>query len=555
MSTATKQLVLDIETNSVHSTIWLCVTQDVETQEILCHTDPSTLAPLVKEYDQIIGHNLIGFDAPVLRKVWNIGIQKSKAVDTLILSRLLNPQVDGGHSLKAWGQRLGDQKIEFNFEDFDNGLTDEMREYCIQDVKLTRTLYRYLLQGFKEWRDASQSILLEHDIAVICKRQEDNGFKLDVSNAETLRAELSDRMGVIEDEVQSVFPPIVEERWSEKTGKRLKDKVTIFNLASRKQISERLMTLGWKPTKHTEKGQPIVDEGTLKGIDIPEAQLIAEYLMLQKRVGLIDSWLKHVDKTDNRVHGGIITNGAVTGRMTHRNPNLGQVPSVNSPYGAECRKLFTVDDGNVLVGTDLAGIELRCLAHYMQDEEWQEELLNGDIHQKNADAAGITRPQAKTLIYATLYGAGPSKVGSIVGGGAKEGNEILYRFYSNTPKLRILMEKVAKVAAKGYVPGLDGRRILVRSEHAALNSLLQGCGAIIAKQWCIEAHKTFKKQGLPVQQVAFVHDEIQIETAERHGEDVAQIMCDAASQAGITLGFRCPVDAESKIGKNWFDTH
>ena len=185
----------------------------------------------------------------------------------------------------------------------------------------------------------------------------------------------------------------------------------------------------------------------------------------------------------------------------------------------------------------------------------QEELLNGDIHQKNADAAGITRPQAKTLIYATLYGAGPTKVGSIVGGGAKEGNEVLHRFYSNTPKLRQLMEKVQKVASKGYVPGLDGRRILVRSEHAALNSLLQGCGAIIAKQWAVEAHKAFKARHIPVQQVAFVHDEIQIETAERYGEDVAQIMCDAASQAGITLGFRCPVDAEAKIGKNWYDTH
>jgi len=209
----------------------------------------------------------------------------------------------------------------------------------------------------------------------------------------------------------------------------------------------------------------------------------------------------------------------------------------------------------VLVGTDLAGIELRCLAHYMQDDEWTEELLNGDIHQKNADAAGITRPQAKTLIYATLYGAGPRKVGSIVGGGAKEGNEILFRFYRNTPKLQQLMEKVAKVAAKKYVPGLDGRRILVRYDHAALNSLLQGCGAIIAKQWCIEAHKVFRQRQIPVKQVAFVHDEIQIETAEKHGEEVAQIMCDAASQAGITLGFRCPVDAESKIGQNWFDTH
>ena len=545
---------MDIETNSTHSTIWCCLTQDVETGESICHTEPTTLEPLVKEYDQIIGHNIIGFDAPVLRKLWNIGIPKSKAVDTLILSRLLNPQLEGGHSLRAWGLRLKNQKIDF--EDYDGGLTDEMVEYCRQDVALTADLYGVLMAGLNEWKDPSQSIKIEHDIAVICKKQEDNGFKLDVPAASILKATLSDRMGVLEDTVQSVFPPIVEERWSEKTGKRLKDKVTVFNLASRKQIGERLQALGWKPTKRTEKGQPIVDEGTLESVNIPEAQMIAEYLMLQKRVAMIDSWLKHVDKNTDRVHGGIITNGAVTGRMTHRNPNMGQVPSVSKPYGQEIRSLWTVDDGNVLVGTDLAGIELRCLAHYMQDDDWTEELLNGDIHTKNQKAAGLeTRAQAKTMQYAVLYGAGPAKVGSIVGGGAKEGNEILFRFFNNTPKLRQLMEKVQKVAAKGYVPGIDGRRILVRSEHAALNSLLQGCGAIVAKQWAIEAHKQFKAQNIPVKQVAFVHDEIQIETAERYGEAVAQIMCDAASQAGITLGFRCPVDAEAKIGKNWYDTH
>ena len=550
-----KRLILDIETNRSHNTIWIVVTKDVDTGEIVCHTDPSTLAPLVKEYDQIIGHNLIGFDAPVLRTVWNIGIKKSSAVDTLILSRLLNPQLEGGHSLKAWGRRLSNNKIDFDFEDFDNGLTQEMQDYCIQDVKLTRDLYLHLMGELDQWSDATQSILLEHDIAVLCRQQERNGFKLNVPAAISLRNELTDQMDYIEANVQSVFPPIVEERWSEKTGKQLKDKVTVFNLASRKQIADRLQTLGWKPSKHTEKGQPIVDEGTLENIEIPEAQMIAEYLMMQKRVGLIDSWLKHVDENTDRVHGAIITNGAVTGRMTHHSPNMGQIPSVNKPYGERIRSLWTVDRGHVLVGTDLSGIELRCLAHYMQDPEWQEELLNGDIHQKNADAAGITRPQAKTLIYATLYGAGPAKIGSIVGGGARQGQEVLSRFYANTPALSRLMEKVKKVASKGYVPGLDGRRIIVRSEHAALNSLLQGCGAIIAKQWCIEAHQQFRRFRLPVRQVAFVHDEIQIETEEKYGEQVAQIMCESASQAGITLGFRCPVDAESKIGKNWFDTH
>lgn len=550
----TKELVLDIETDRKHSTIWICVTEDVQTGEVQCHTEPQSLELLLKQYDRVIGHNLIGFDAPVLKRLWNIGIKRGQAVDTLIMSRLLNPVIEGGHSLRAWGVRFGGDGKQ-DFTDFDGGLTDEMREYCIQDVHLTVELYQRLRESLDKWRDAQTALLLERDVAIECSKQERNGFKLDVPQAQILSAELSDRMGVIEDELQNIFPPIVEERWSEKTGKQLKDKVTVFNVGSRKQIAERLMSLGWKPEKHTEKGQPIVDESTLENIDIPQAEKIAEYLMLQKRVGLINAWLSHVDETDNRVHGAIITIGTITNRMAHHSPNLGQIPSVKKPYGKECRSLFTVDEGNVLVGSDLSGIELRCLAHYMQDEDWTEELLNGDVHQKNADAAGISRDNAKTLIYATLYGAGSAKVGSIVGGGAKEGNKILHRFYKNTPKLRILMEKVGRLALKGYVPGLDGRRIQVRSEHSALNTLLQGAGSIVAKQWCVQMHRNFRKEGIDVKQVAFVHDEIQVECAKSDADRVAQIMEQSAPEAGEILGFRCPVAAESKIGNNWYETH
>ena len=538
-----KVLVLDIETNLKHDTIWCCVANDQ------VFTDATGLQELVNSVDIIVGHNIIGFDGPVLSRVWNIKIPLTKVRDTLVMSRLWNPQLEGGHSLRAWGERLGDFKDEFT--DFDGGLTQEMIDYCKQDVHVTSLLYSKLT---RELQNYGSSVDLEHRIAFIMKKQEDNGFKISVQEAVSLLAQLKDRMSFITDEMQAIFPPIVEERWSEKTGKRLKDRVTVFNVGSRQQIADRLQSIGVTFTKKTEKGSIIVDETTLKSIDKPEAQLIAEYLMLQKRVGLLDSWIDSV-KDDGRVHGRVITNGAVTGRMTHQKPNMGQIPSVNSEYGSDCRQLWTVEEGSVLVGTDLSGIELRCLSHYMQDAEWQEELLNGDIHQKNADAAGITRPQAKTLIYATLYGAGPSKIGSIVGGGAREGQEVLSRFYANTPALSRLMEKVKKVASKGYVPGLDGRKIIVRSEHAALNSLLQGCGAIIAKQWCIEAHKEFKRFRLPVRQVAFVHDEIQIETKEEYGQQVASIMVNSARTAGISLGFRCPVDAESKIGNNWFDTH
>ena len=538
-------LVLDIETNLTHDTIWCCVANgDV-------YTDAKGLQQLVNSHDIIVGHNIIGFDGPILSKVWGVKIPISKVRDTLVMSRLLNPQLEGGHSLRAWGERIGEYKDDFT--DFDGGLSDEMVTYCKQDVTVTAELYRRLDRDLK---DFGRSVELEHQVAVLMKRQENNGFKLNVPEAVSLLAELKDRMSVITDEMQAIFPPIVEERWSEKTGKQLKDKVTVFNVGSRQQIAERLHSLGAKFTKKTEKGSIIVDESVLAGIDLPEAQVIAEYLMLQKRVGLIDSWLEHVDINTFRVHGRVITNGAVTGRMTHSNPNMGQIPSVSSIYGAECRKLWTVDAGNVLVGCDLSGIELRCLAHYMQDDEWTKELLDGDIHTKNQKAAGLeTRAQAKTFIYATLYGAGPAKIGSIVGGGAAAGSRLLQSFYSNTPRLAALMQKVQRLAEKGYVPGLDGRKIQVRSQHSALNSLLQGCGAIIAKQWCVEMHRRFRQQSIDVQQVAFVHDEIQVETKEDDGQRVADIMVESAKQAGITLGFRCPVDAEAKIGYNWFDTH
>lgn len=548
-----KTLILDIETNSKLDHIWCCVTQDVTTNDVKVFTSPEGLTDHLKDYDKVVGHNIIGFDGPKLSELWNVTIPARKAVDTLVLSRLLNPVRDGGHSLRSWGIELGEHKLDFT--DYDGGLTDEMLDYCKKDVDVTARLYRLLQERFKEWNSPEKSIDLEHQVAVVCAKQERNGFKLDVPKAQILHAKLSDRMATIEDQMQEVFPPIVEERWSEKTGKRLKDKITEFNPGSRQQIGERLQSLGWKPKQFTETGQPKVDETVLEKIDLAEAQLIAEYLMIQKRVGLLDSWLKYVDDRSERIHGGIITIGTITGRMSHRTPNLGQVPSVTKPYGEECRSLFTVEAGNVLVGSDLSGIELRCLAHYMEDEEWTEELLNGDIHQKNADAAQISRPQAKTLIYATLYGAGPAKIGSIVGGGAKEGNEVLQRFYDNTPSLSKLMQKVREQAQKGYVSGLDGRKILVRSDHAALNSLLQGAGAIIAKQWAIEAHKVFRQRRIPVKQVAFVHDEIQIETEERYGKEVASVMIKAAADAGNLLNFKCPVDAESKVGVNWFETH
>jgi DNA polymerase I-like protein with 3'-5' exonuclease and polymerase domains len=299
----------------------------------------------------------------------------------------------------------------------------------------------------------------------------------------------------------------------------------------------------------------MVDEVILSKLPYPEAKAMAEYLLIQKRIAQASSWLEHV-ADDGRVHGKVITNGAVTGRMTHHSPNMAQVPAVTAEYGDVSRQVWTVDAGNVLVGCDASGLELRMLAHYMKDEDYTKEVINGDVHSKNQLAAGLqTRPQAKTFIYAFLYGAGPAKIGSIVGGNADAGKRLIASFLKNTPALKMLKEKVAKYAEKGFVPGLDGRRLWIRSEHAALNTLLQGAGAICMKQALIHLHDSLKRLKIPAKFVANVHDEIQIEVLKEHGTIVGELAVDAIEQAGVTLGLRCPLTGEYKVGNNWKETH
>ena len=549
------RLYLDIETNLAHDKIWVCCFY-VEGAMYNCH-DGAMLQEAINQADEVVAHNLIRFDRPVLENVWGITIPEEKCRDTLVLSRLYNPNIEGGHSLKNLGGLAGIPKLDFDVEDFDAGLTDEMLEYCQRDVEALRAVDLWLEDKLKQWGKPEQSIELEHKVAVLMYQQERNGFKLDEQYAVTLLGELNCRMAVIEGELQQVFPPIVTERYSEKTGKRLKDNVEVFNVGSRQQIAKRLLEKGAKFTKKTEKGSIIVDEPVLAELDIPEAKLCLEYLTIQKMVGMLNQWLDKLER-DGRVRGKVNSNGAVTGRMTQNSPNMAQVPSVTSVYGKQARTCWTVDKGNKLVGCDLSGIELRCLAHYMQDDEWTKELLEGDIHTKNQLAAGLEeRSQAKTMIYATLYGAGTAKIGSIVGGGRDRGKKIMDNFYKNTPALKALKEKVARISEKGYLPALDKRRLIVRSEHSALNTLLQSAGAIVAKQWLVETDALFKQQGIDeyVKRVVTAHDEQQLEVKEDYAEEVGKLCVEAAQIAADKLGFRVRVDAEYKVGDNWLETH
>jgi DNA polymerase I-like protein with 3'-5' exonuclease and polymerase domains len=541
---------LDIETTTDHLTIWCAVTK--VKNDIQVHITPDSLRSVLNEADKVIGHNLIGFDCRVLNSVWNIHVDRSSVVDTLYLSRLYNPSQDGGHSLRNWGTILGGTG-KLDFTDYDGGLCDEMIEYCIADVELTEQVHKWLELQLRNENFSQQSIDLEHSVGWAVTEQERNGFKLDTEYADKLMMDLMFEMNNIEAELQSIFPPIVEERISEKTGKRLKDKVTIFNPGSRKQIAERLQGLGVTFKKKTEKGNIIVDEKVLDGIDLPEAKAVARYMMLQKRVAQIDSWLKAV-KDDGRVHGRVITNGAVTGRMTHLSPNMAQVPAVSAPFGTECRSCWTVDEGNSLVGIDASGLELRMLAHYMDDEDYTNEILNGDIHTANQRAAGLeTRPLAKTFIYAFLYGAGDAKIGAIVGGNSYTGRRLKETFLSNTPSLERVRGDTHIEAQSGVLAGLDGRKLRVRSEHAALNTLLQGAGAIVMKQALI--HLSDRLKNIPHRFVANVHDEWQIETTTHYADTVGRIGVRAIRIAGETLNLRCPLDGEYRVGNNWAETH
>jgi DNA polymerase I-like protein with 3'-5' exonuclease and polymerase domains len=548
------KIVLDIETNSKHDKIWLAVTRNIDTGEVKSWKEASGLQKYLDSCDLIIMHNGICFDAPVLRETWKTSIMPSQVCDTLVLSRLLSPSLEGGHSLDAWGKRLGFPKGEFN--DWDGGLTSEMEEYCIQDTLVTQKLYEHLTSELKLNKFEQRSIDLEHKVQAIIAKQERNGFKLDEVAGITLLSTLQNKLAHIENELQGIFPAKTIERVSEKTGKPLKAKVEVFNPGSRKQIGERLIEKGWKPSRYTETGQPIVDEGTLDGVDIPEAKAINEFLMLQKRVAQIESWLKAVG-SDGRVHGKVITNGAVTGRMTHMSPNMAQVPNSGSPYGEDCRDLWIVEKGYKLVGIDASGLELRMLAHYMKDDAYTSEVVSGDIHTANQKAAGLqTRNQAKTFIYAFLYGAGDAKIGTVVGAGAKEGKELKSRFLKNTPSLEELRKNVSKIAAnKGSLPGLDGRRVQVRSDHAALNTLLQSAGAIVMKQALVLLNDELRRAKINYKFVANVHDEWQIEVEEARAEEAGKLGVLAIEKAGKVLKMRCPLSGEYKVGNSWKETH
>ena len=535
-------------------------------------SDATEIQEYINGYSTVVGHNIIGFDSPVMNDL--LGITLPNVVDTLVLSRLYNPQMEGGHSLRAWGERLGFRKGD---HDDWSTLSDEMIEYCERDLDVTAKLYTKLTEKLEEFQ--GESIELEHEVQRIITKQENNGWELDVERAFNLQGKLKQRSMEVEQEVHKRFTPLavfdkevtpkynkdgslsvvglkfLGARSTDVAGPFSRVSFPEFNLGSRQQIARHLQFFGWKPKLFTEKGQAIVDEGVLSKVDIPEAKLIAEYLLIQKRTAQVQSWIEAVEE-DGRVHGRVNSIGAVTGRMTHSSPNMAQVPASYSPYGTECRECWTVPKGYRLVGIDAAGLELRMLAHYMNDKEYTNEVTNGDVHTTNQKNAGLaTRDLAHTFIYAFLYGAGDAKIGAIVGGSRRDGAKLKEKFLDNTPPLRDLRERVARSAKKGHLIGLDGRKLILRSEHAALNTLLQSAGAIIMKKSLTILDEYATIHNIEYKFVGNIHDEFQVEVKEEQAEKLGWLAVECIKAAGDRMNLKCPLDGEFKVGVNWAATH
>ena len=540
--------IVDIETDALDATLIHCIVARNYSdgkEKVWVGDECKEFASWSKRIDKFIMHNGVSFDAPILNRLTGSNIKVNQVRDTLIESQLYNPIRDGGHSLASWGERLRFPKGDFNTFDM---YTPEMLEYCRQDVRLTHKVAQELEKEGKKF--STKSYDLELKVRAIVDQQEKNGFTFNLREAMSFLAVLEEEQQSLEDKAQEMFEPV-------EVQLKTKVKYIPFNIASRKQIAERLMKRGWKPKKFTDKGNIIVSEEILDTLKMPEAKMFSRYFLLQKRTGLVRAWIAAC-QDDNKVRGRVMTLRTITGRMAHNSPNMAQVPASYSPYGKECRSLWTVSnlDTHVLIGTDASGLELRCLAHYMDWPEYTNEVVNGDIHTANMRAAGLTdRDQAKTFIYAFLYGAGSAKIGKVVGGGVLTGQRLIAKFLRNMPQLRKLRENVVEASRSGTIVALDGRLLHIRADYASLNTLLQGAGAIICKQWLVHIMERIHKSGVDAKLVASIHDEYQFEVSKKDAKEFGKITKDAMKETGRTLDVKCPLDCEFKIGTTWMETH
>ena len=588
-----RRVVCDIETNGLKpDKIWCCVCKDVDTGDVTIFRDGD--ADKARKFfdgcSKIIGHNFIGYDAIWLNKLWKTGIKIDKIVDTLVLSRLAY-SLRSGHSLREWGEHLGIYKD--HHEDWSQW-SQEMEDYCVQDVEVTVAVYHQLRKELKGID--RRAIELEHWSQAVLERQRLNGFKLDVELAMKTKAQIDAEYFDIIKQLQQLFPPrkVVVGEWVVKrnkdgninsVSKRIIESQLVeqiegdkynrieykeFCIDSPKEIVASLEGY-WDPVIMTPAGQPKICEenlNTLRPDAPPELQLIKRCKVLKSRSTLIQSYFDACEE-DGRVHGQVVSIGAGTHRMAHRNPNTGNIPS-KGIYGEVCRQMFTVDKGRKLVGCDAANIQFRILAHYLNNEELIDQIVNKDMHYYFSQMYGLNpkdkeydpsdhdlvagRKKGKTCTFAIIMGAGVGKIGQILGS-AEKGREAFDNLRKNIKGWNKFHKEIEYRAGVGYYIGLDGRKIPLKSAHFGMSSYLQAGEAVIMKRAMVESFKEIKQKGLDAFQVAVVHDEMQYDCAADCAEEVGEILRRHIIEAGEYYKLRCPLDGEYVIGNNWLETH
>lgn len=570
MSDPQTVLVWDIETNvgdPIPTEIHLVVTRDLQTNEVnvFRSNQLDQAVDHLNSADVLVGHNSIMFDTVVTEHVTGRKITP-KQLDTVLMSRVLWPDredhIAGGNSLANWGDYLGYPKDDYTDWCKENGLDpwsewrQEMQDYCIQDTQVSAALYRFLAPRAASIRQATK---LEHDVAWAINNQIATGFGYDLDSAIQLEQSITAEKDDITDKLRGLFPDKVEPlRFHKTTGKPLTQKIEVFNPASRQQVASRMReTYGWQPNEFTEKsGAAKINEDILGSIDNPAAPLLERWFTLKKRQEQLTKWFQYCH--DGAIHGGVITNGTVSGRMSHQRPNLAQVPRHPKPYGAEIRALFRPAPGYTYqVGIDAAALELRMLAHYMahwDDGDYARKVLESDIHTANQMAAGLeTRDDAKTFIFALIYGAGDAKIGrDFANGSARAGKKLKESFYQANPAFKSLRDAISfQVKKNKGLVGLDGRFLPIRSPHKAMNQLLQSAGAVLMKQALV-----LMDQRMPddASFMANIHDEWQM-CCDSEPDRLGSIAADCIREAGEILNLKIPMEGKYMVGNNWGECH
>lgn len=608
-----KAIVVDIETESLKpSNIWCVCFEDIDTRTQGTLTNLNEIREFISgklaDGYKLIFHNGINFDVPVLNRIAGTSIRISDVIDTFILSMLYHPSLDGGHSLESWGLRLKMPKLEIN--DY-SALTDDMITYCQQDVAITAEMFRRVATRMAKLGFSERGLALEHKSWFLIKKQKDNGFAFDIKNAGILYAELRELEGQIKDAIYHHWP--AELKCTRRYAKSVKldgSRTSVykrhllefpklednedgsyeayeyveFNLGSPKQRVEKLLELGWipreftKPSKTTPLGSP---QPTTKGSLSPsledfversgnqQVRDLSEWININSRANMISTWMDAYNPKTGCIHGSLFY--ANTLRYRHSAPNTANIPAVRigadkqpilgrqGSFTYEARDLWTVRNRSdrKLVGVDAKGIQLRVLAHYLNNKKFTEAVLDGDPHSFNQEIGGFqTRAVAKTFIYAYLLGAGDAKVGQIIGGSPKDGKEIKSRFINNFTGLGELLNGLKKQLRRtGRIILCDGTPIMVASDHMVLGYLLQGDESRIMRQASIYVNEDVRKRKLDVLKVGDIHDEWQNDVLSSHAEEFVEICKADFPKSGRVFDYRLPIACDTKVGMTWAETH